>query len=47
MSTEVKLCQTCDKEIDAAKFRMHEVQCARINTRCKKCNQIVLKSELE
>ena len=42
-SIEERLCKTCNKNIDIAKFRLHEVACARNNSKCAKCGQIVAK----
>ena len=42
-----KKCGTCEKEIDATKFRIHEIGCARSNYKCKKCGEIVAKAEKE
>ena len=44
---ETKLCSNCDKQIEASKFRMHEIQCARLNYKCKVCGQVVAKSDKE
>jgi DNA-directed RNA polymerase subunit RPC12/RpoP len=44
---ETKLCKNCEKQIASSKFRMHEVQCARINYKCKDCGMIVAKSDKE
>lgn len=40
-------CKHCDKHIPADKFRMHEMQCVRINTRCPHCQCVVMKAELQ
>lgn len=40
-------CSNCDKQIDLAKQRMHQVQCLKLVIRCPQCNQAVLKSEIE
>lgn len=44
---ETKFCKNCEKQIESGKFRMHEMQCARINYKCKECGQIVAKSDKE
>lgn len=42
---ETKLCKNCERGIEASKFRMHEMQCARINYKCQDCGQIVAKAD--
>jgi uncharacterized protein with PIN domain len=42
-----KVCPTCNKDIDADKFRLHEVSCARNNFLCPKCKEVVLKADRE
>lgn len=44
---QTKKCGTCEKEIDAAKFRIHEIGCARSNYKCTTCGEIVAKVEKE
>lgn len=46
-AVKTKKCGLCSKEIELAKFRIHEVMCARLNYVCKKCGEVVLKSERE
>lgn len=31
---ETKVCGTCEKPIELAKFRIHEIGCARNNYKC-------------
>ena len=42
-----KKCGNCEQEIEAPKFRMHEVGCLRNNIKCKVCGEIVAKEEKE
>ena len=44
---ETKMCVTCERPIELAKFRMHEIGCARSNYKCTICGDIVAKSERE
>lgn len=44
-SEESKLCKNCEKQIEATKYRMHEMQCARINYKCGECGMVVAKSD--
>ena len=44
---ETKMCATCERPIELAKFRMHEIGCARSNYKCTICGDIVAKSERE
>ena len=44
---QTKKCGTCEKDIDATKFRIHEIGCARSNYKCPTCGEIVAKSERE
>jgi hypothetical protein len=44
---ETKLCRNCERQIEVAKHRMHEVQCARMNYKCKECGQVVSKEDKE
>ena len=44
---ETKTCGVCQKEIDKAKFRLHEVACARNNYKCDKCGEVVPKADRE
>jgi len=37
----------CQKDIESAKFRLHEVACARMNYKCAKCGEIVPKADRE
>ena len=46
-AAETRLCGMCQKQIDVAKFRLHESACARMNYKCPKCGEIVLKAERE
>ena len=46
-SEETKPCPTCGKDIEASKFRMHDIGCARQNYRCEKCKEAVPKSDKE
>lgn len=45
-SEETKLCPTCDKQIEVSKFRIHDIQCARMNFRCH-CGMAVAKADKE
>lgn len=44
---ETKKCGTCELMIDASKFRIHEIGCARNNYKCPTCGDIVAKAERE
>ena len=44
---ETKECPLCKKQIEIAKFRLHEVACARQNYICKKCGEVVAKADRE
>ena len=44
---ETKHCPICSQDIDASKFRMHEMGCARQNYKCKTCGQCVAKADRE
>jgi DNA-directed RNA polymerase subunit RPC12/RpoP len=44
---ESKLCKNCERNIELSKFRMHEIQCARINYKCGECGMIVAKTDKE
>ena len=44
---QLKKCPLCENEIEIAKFRLHEVMCARNNYKCQKCGQVVLKADKE
>ena len=44
---ETKKCSTCERDIEAAKIRMHEMGCARMNYKCRECGEVVAKSEKE
>lgn len=44
---ETKMCSTCKKPIEASKFRMHEVGCARNNYICSICGDLVAKADRE
>lgn len=44
-AVETKKCGTCEKMIDATKFRIHEIGCARSNYKCATCGEIVAKQE--
>ena len=44
---ELRSCPTCEQEISAGKFRLHEVQCARNNFKCQECGEIVAKADRE
>jgi len=37
MEEEQKECKNCSKMVPQSKYRMHEVQCLRLNTKCPKC----------
>lgn len=41
----VTVCGNCEKEIPSGKMRMHEAQCRRLNMKCPKCNQVILKAD--
>lgn len=45
--SETKVCSMCKKDIEVGKFRLHEVTCARMNYKCAKCGEIVLKADRE
>jgi len=45
-SEETKLCPTCDKDIEVSKFRIHDIQCGRMNYRCH-CGMAVSKEDKE
>ena len=42
---EQKQCQVCEQLIFVSKFRLHETQCARNNTKCEKCGKVILKAD--
>ena len=46
---EIKLikCKNCLKDIEEAKFMLHEGFCLRNNTLCEICKEPVLKNDLE
>jgi len=44
---EYKRCPMCEKDVEAPKFRMHDIGCSRQNYRCAKCKKCVAKSEKE
>ena len=44
---ETKTCSMCQKPIEVAKFRLHEVACARQNYKCSKCGEVVPKADRE
>ena len=47
VAEETKICSNCEKPIELAKFRMHEIGCARNNYKCRECGEIVAKAERE
>lgn len=44
---ELVKCPMCEKMIEKAKFRMHEMGCIRQNYKCPKCGKCVAKSDKE
>ena len=42
-----KICSVCGKDIETAKYRIHEASCARNNYKCPQCNEVVAKAEKE
>ena len=44
---ETKTCGMCQKPIEMAKFRLHEVACSRQNYKCAKCGEVVPKADKE
>ena len=44
---DYKLCKICEKEIEASKFRMHDIGCSRQNYKCKECGLCVPKADKE
>lgn len=42
-----KKCNNCHKEIEEPKYRLHEVACARNNIRCKLCNEMILRTDVD
>lgn len=42
-----KPCTVCGKDIESAKYRIHEATCARNNYKCAQCNEVVAKGEKE
>jgi hypothetical protein len=44
---ETKKCPTCERQIEIAKFRMHDIGCARMNYKCRECGEVVPKSDKE
>ena len=44
---QTKKCGLCEKEIEIAKFRIHDAMCSRINYKCLKCGFIVQKADRE
>tara|TARA_B110000285_G_scaffold13608_2_gene13443 strand:+ start:77 stop:325 length:249 start_codon:yes stop_codon:yes gene_type:complete len=47
MAEETKHCNICDKDVEASKFRMHDIGCSRQNYKCKECNMCVAKEDKE
>lgn len=47
VEVETKKCPTCERDIEASKFRMHEIGCARMNYKCKECGEVVAKADRE
>ena len=43
----MKQCGVCQKPVEAAKHRLHEATCARMNYKCPKCGEVVPKSDRE
>lgn len=41
------MCRNCERQIEVSKHRMHEVQCARMNVKCKECGEVVSKEDKE
>ena len=37
----------CEKPIEVQKYRLHEVACSRQNYKCKKCGEVIPKSDRE
>ena len=44
---ETRPCSLCEKQIEVAKIRLHEMGCARMNYKCRECGEIVPKAERE
>lgn len=44
---ETKFCKNCERQIAASKFRMHEIQCVKLNYKCKVCGEVVAKADRE
>lgn len=44
---ETKQCKNCERMIEISKHRMHEVQCFRMNYKCKICGEVVAKADKE
>ena len=44
---ETKTCAMCQKPIELAKYRLHEVACSRQNYKCAKCGEVVPKADRE
>ena len=47
VEAETKKCSNCERDIEASKFRMHEIGCARMNYKCKECGEVVAKADKE
>ena len=44
---ETKHCDICGKDIEASKFKMHTIGCARQNYKCMECGMCVAKADRE
>ena len=43
----MKHCSLCDKDIEASRFKMHEIGCMRQNYKCKYTGKCVAKADRE
>ena len=46
LSEECKTCTLCEKPIEAAKFKLHDVMCHRMNYKCQTCGSVANKKEV-
>lgn len=43
---ESKACSLCQKQIELAKFKLHDVMCHRMNFKCQTCGAVANKKEV-
>ena len=44
---DTKVCSICSKDIEVAKYRIHEATCQRNSYKCKECGEVVSKADKE